>query len=220
MQKIIDEAIIIRRVNYAEKDRVLTVLCKNSGKISLFAKGVKSQKSKLSSGIELLNINEIGYISGKSGMQTLTSAHIKIANQNIVKDINRTNLVFENFKLLNKIIEDYHGQEFYDFVKVYLITMNDLDLNYAWVEVWFRLKIMRILGILSDLNVDNNESDLYKFDWENQIFIANANGTFSPNEIKFIRIQLLSNKPIKLDKPLGSEQELLNFTRLLLENNL
>lgn len=220
MKKYVDEVIVLRRVNYGERDRVVTALARDSGKITLFVKGARAQKSRLSGGIELLNINEIGFMDGKSGMRTLTSSRIVVANQSIVTDINRTNLIFENYKLLNKIIEDDHGQELYEIVKTYLLFMNDLGFNYVWSEVWFRLKLLQILGLVSELKADDSGAESYNFDWEDQTFMAREEGTFSRNDIKFLRLQSMADKPAKLTKDLGTEESILNFTRLLLENNL
>lgn len=220
MKRSVDNCIVLRRVNYADQDRVVTVLARECGKTTLFVKGARAQKSRLSGGIELLNINEVGFIDGKSGMRTLTSSRIITANENIVTDINRTNAVFEIFKILNKIIEDDHGQELYESLKTYLLFMDNLDFNYIWTEVWFRLKLLQILGLVSELKAEDSDTLNYNFDWENQTFLARPEGAFSRNDIKFLRLQSMSDRPAKLAKELGTEESLLNFTKSLLENNI
>ena len=47
------EAIILRRTNYGEADRVISLITPDRGKISGIAKGVRKPKSKLAGGLEL-----------------------------------------------------------------------------------------------------------------------------------------------------------------------
>ena len=49
------EGIVLRRRNLGEADRILTVLSRESGKISIKAPGVRRIPSRRSSHVELLN---------------------------------------------------------------------------------------------------------------------------------------------------------------------
>ena len=221
MNKTIDQAIVLRRVNYSEKDRVLTALSKENGKISVFAKGVRGQKSKLSAGVELLNINEFSFIDGRSNLKTLTGSRIITFNDNIVKDIKKTNFCFEALKLITKIVEDNEGQEYFDVLKNYLISINDDLLDYRLVEVWFTLRILAISGVMPDIIFESDDSTKnYFFDYDKQIFIDKDTGDFTKNDIKLLRLLRQQSKPIKLTKECGAEDQLLNFSKTLLQNNL
>ena len=66
MNNIVDEAIVLKRIEYGEADRILTVLTKNHGKISVIAKGVRKPKSKLAGGIEIFCVNSISYVNSKN----------------------------------------------------------------------------------------------------------------------------------------------------------
>jgi DNA repair protein RecO len=220
MKKVVGEGIVLRRVNYGERDRVVTFLTKDSGKISLFAKGVRSQKSKLSAGIELLNVVEIGFIEGKSNLKTLTSTRILEVNNNIVKDISKTNLCFEALKLLNMIIEDNEGREYYQVLKTYLASLNDPGLDLRLVEVWFCLRILTLSGVMPDIIVEPGFGENYFFDYDRQVFVAKESGDFTKNDIKLLRLLRQNPKPIKLTKESGSEDQLLDFAKTLLQNNL
>lgn len=221
MKKFVDSGIVLRRVYYGERDRVVSFLSAENGKISLFAKGARGQKSKLSAGIELLNINEISFIDGKSNLKTLTGARIVTFNDNIVKNIIKTNLCFEALKLLNKIIEDGEGQEYFEALKTYFISMNDDNLDYRLVEVWFCLRVLEISGVMPDIIVEpvGDETD-YFFDYDKQIFVSRESGDFTKNDIKLLRLLKQNIKPIKLTKDCGSEDQLLNFAKRLMQNNM
>ena len=58
-------AIILKRVDYGEADRILTLLTPDHGKLSLMAKGVRKIKSKLAGGIELFSISTITFAEGR-----------------------------------------------------------------------------------------------------------------------------------------------------------
>ncbi|OGH30576.1 MAG: DNA repair protein RecO [Candidatus Levybacteria bacterium RIFCSPHIGHO2_12_FULL_37_9] len=69
------EAIVVKRRNFGEADRVLTVLTKNFGKIQVRAPGVRRITSRRSSHIELLNLSILTlYKSYKASMPIVTEA--------------------------------------------------------------------------------------------------------------------------------------------------
>ena len=69
-------AIVLKRIDYGEADRIVTVLTPDAGKLSLMAKGARRVKSKLAGGIELLSTSEINYIAGKGSLDTLVSSRL------------------------------------------------------------------------------------------------------------------------------------------------
>jgi DNA repair protein RecO (recombination protein O) len=60
-----DKAIILRRTNFGEADRILSVLTENHGKMTVRAKGVRKITAKLAGHVELLNQSELFLASGK-----------------------------------------------------------------------------------------------------------------------------------------------------------
>ncbi len=220
MKKLIDKVIILRRTNYGENDRVITVLGEKYGKSAFFVKSARTQKSRLNAGTQLLAINEIGFIEGRSNLKTITSAQMIKSFDNVVNNYKKAEAVFENYKRLDKIIEEDQGQEFFGLVATYLDFINNDEFNWVHAEVWFRLQILRQMGLVSELKTNVNNADQYDFDFENQIFNSRDQGAFTANDIKFFRVMLQTNKPAKITNDLSDDNILLNFTRLLLENNL
>lgn len=69
------EGIVLKRRNMGEADRILTVLSKEHGKITVKAPGVRRIPSRRSSHIELLNLSQLTlYKSSKNIMPILTEA--------------------------------------------------------------------------------------------------------------------------------------------------
>ena len=51
-------AIVLRRTNYGESDRILSLLTPE-GKIAVLARGVRKEKSRLAGGIELFSTDDV-----------------------------------------------------------------------------------------------------------------------------------------------------------------
>ena len=67
------KAIVLRRTNYGEADRILNLLTEK-GLISAIAHGVRKEKSKLAGGIELFCVSDITAHEGRNNsLHTLTS---------------------------------------------------------------------------------------------------------------------------------------------------
>lgn len=62
---IVTSGIVLNRINFGEADRILTVITPDQGKLSLIAKGVRKEKSKLAGGIELFSVSNISFIPPK-----------------------------------------------------------------------------------------------------------------------------------------------------------
>lgn len=216
-----DLAIVLRRINYGEKDRVVNLLCKDAGILSVFAKSVRSARSKLASGIELFNVVEVGYYDGKSNLKTLTGTRIIEFNDQIVENYERTNLCFQALKQLSKILEEAEGQEYFEPLRIYLRSMNNDALDMYIIHAWFVLKILTLSGVLSEFEVTGEGvKKHFNFDFDEQKFYESDSGIFGKDDIKLIRLMSVSEKPPMLKKALGSEQGVMNFAIKLAEFNL
>ena len=69
------EAIVLRRTNYGEADRILKLITP-LGQRSAMAKAVRREKSKLAGGIELFAISDVTIQTGKGDLGVLTSARL------------------------------------------------------------------------------------------------------------------------------------------------
>ena len=58
MQFLKDRGFILKRVNFGDSDRYITIFTKNHGKIEVIAKGVRRITSRRASSVELLNLIE------------------------------------------------------------------------------------------------------------------------------------------------------------------
>ena len=220
MKKHNDHAIVLSRLDYGERDRILTMLCREQGKISVLAKSVRSEKSRLAGGIELLSESEVSFIEGKTDLKTLTGARLIVHFGNLTADIRRMQQAFGCIKIINDIADEAAGQEYYPVLLLALKTLNDGAYDPRIIDIWFNLRLMKLSGSEPNLNLASEASVSFGFDYDRQQFAENPNGGFTKNDLKLLRVCLSQSKPPKLQYELGSEDRLQALIRTLLKSNL
>lgn len=200
MRQLRTSAIILRRIEYGEADRILTLITPDAGKLSLMAKGVRRAKSKLAGGIELFSTSEITYMPGRGSVGTLVSARLQKHYGDITKDIDRTMLGYELIKLLDKVTEDEPEAEYYTLLEGAFEALNDATIPIDLVRLWFSAQLLRQAGYTPNLQTTPDGKKLtpdarYEFDYDATAFRPNEEGSFGVNEIKFLRLLYSGNTP-------------------------
>lgn len=215
-----DRAIILSRIDYSERDRILTMLCAGLGKVSVLAKGVRSQKSRLAGGIELLSETDVSLVEGRSSMMTLTSARLHSHFGELVKDMARMQRAFAHIKAVNSIADDRSGQEYYPLLATSLGSLNQLDYDPRIIDIWFNLHILHLSGSQPNLRLETaEESSTFEFDHDRQQFKPVTDGPFTRNDLKILRLCTVHPKPPRIQTQLGSEDRLQLLTQTLLRTN-
>jgi DNA repair protein RecO len=200
MNTITTRAIVISRRSYGEADRIITVMTSDRGKVHLMAKGVRRPKSKLASGIELLSINQITYISGRSSLATLTSAKSEQQFAHITSDIDRTMYAYDVLKCVGTITEDDAGEEYYQLLAQTLEALDDMSLPLTVTSLWFDLAILSLTGHQPNLRTDIDGNPLqpdetYVFSFDDMSFARSPAATDGAALIKLLRLAVASDSP-------------------------
>jgi DNA repair protein RecO (recombination protein O) len=201
MQTIRAEAIILRRTNYGEADRILNILTPEHGKLSAIAKGVRKTKSKLAGGLELFATCDVTILQGKSDMGTVSSARLVKFYGDILKDYDRLQLGYEFIKLINRVTETVSEPEFYYLLRDSFAYLNEPSISYRVVELWFRLRFIAALGVGLNLATAAGGTPLasdqaYNFDFTDMAFVPHPSGRFSADHIKLLRLANAKNPAI------------------------
>lgn len=188
--------IVLRRINYGEADRIITILTDSHGKITVMARGVRKEKSKLAGGIELFSVSQISFIPGRRDMGTLVSSRLQTHYKNIVKDIGRTNLAFELIKQTDKVTEANCEPAYFELLEQALTALNDNTLAAELIEAWFTMRLLKLMGHEPNLTTDHKGQKLqagqaYNFDYEHMAFLAHQKGKYTDKHIKFLRLMLV-----------------------------
>lgn len=203
MKQITSSAILLRRLNYGEADRILTVITPGDGKISLLAKGVRKSKSKLAGGIELLSVSDITFIEGRGELKTVISTRLQRHFQNIIKDVEKTMLAYELLKAVDKVTHTGAEEGVFELLSHALEGLDDNKTNKVLVAVWFTVCLLRIQG--SGINLEKplnakvfSDDAKYDFSYDDRSFYVSDGGLFDPKVIKFLRLVERADNPLRL----------------------
>lgn len=189
-------AIVLRRTNFGEADRIVNFITPD-GKISAIARGARRQKSKLAGGIEIFALNEVVFAQGKSDLQTVVSARMKEFYRDILKDFSRTDFAYRAIKTTAKYSENVDNDDFFNILLTTLQSLADLELNLILVSSWFYLRMFMAVGnqlnLSSDLNGEKLTADqTYSFDGLDKAFVPALNGKYGADHIKLLRFLAVS----------------------------
>ena len=206
------EAIVLRRSDYGEADRILNLLTP-TGKMSAIAKGVRKEKSKLAGGIELLAISDVVIAEGKGSVGTITSARLQKFYGNIMRDLGRLEFGYEAIKQINRASDDNFEPEWFDLMKLTFENLDDSAIDLRITATWFRLQLAILLGVGLNLATDTRGAKLtldgrYNFDPGEMAFETSPGGTYTADHIKLLR--LLSGSNPRIVAKVGGTDKLLD----------
>lgn len=207
-------AIILRRTNYGEADRILTILTPEHGQLAVMAKAVRRAKSKLAGGIELFAICELSLAKSSSatnGMWTLTSSRIIVFYDQLMLDYDRLQFGYEAIKRISRLSSAVDTPELYQVLAGVLASLNSHLIDLRLVKAWFSLHLARLRGSELNLLTDSNGMKLvegvsYDYDIAEQAFVyLDGGGRYDTETIKLLR--LLSVNPASILARLKIENE-------------
>lgn len=204
-------AIVLRRTNYGEADRILQLLTPN-GKRSVMARGVRREKSRLASGIELFAICEVVISEGKGELDILTSARLIHFYRHIMQDYDRMQFAYSAIKLVTKASEMVDEPEWYDVLVETLAGLDALSIRLGMVQAWFYLRYSALMGyelsLWHDVVGEKLSSErTYRYDVAERGLRAIENGELTAEHIKLLR--LIATRPLKVLAQIGGVDSIL-----------
>lgn len=212
MRPVRTKAIVLRRTNYGEADRILQLLTPEHGKVSVIAKSARREKSKLAGGIELFAVCDVTFLPGKGEMGTLTGARLDTFFAHILDNYERLQLGYEAIKQISRVADTVDEPAFFELLKGTFESLNDSEINDKVVEAWFWLQLAILMGVGMNLSTDINgmklvEESRYNFDESEPAFVYSENGRFTTEHIKVMRI--LSAQPPRIAQQVKGIEELI-----------
>lgn len=186
-------AIILRRTNYGESDRILNLLTPE-GKVSALARGVRKEKSRLAGGIELFTIADVVIHRGHTELGTLTSAKMLRFFNNILTDMARLELAAAFMKRFERLSEQVTSSDYFEILSEILAGLDSL-LPVTLVETWGLFNLARASGedinLIYDINGEKlDENSAYHWENSESALRQDSHGDISAKEIKFARFLL------------------------------
>lgn len=192
-QTIRTQAIVLRRTNFGEADRIIQILTPDHGKLSAIAKGVRREKSKLAGAVEPFARLDMTLHIGKSDLATVTGSRIEQTYRTILEDYDRLQFGYESIKQIAKAADALDESAFFTLLDETLQSLNNLQISLAVIKVWFWLQLAILLGQGLNLSTDDNgmklvEDARYDFDQAAGVLVFNNRGKFTAEHIKILRL--------------------------------
>ncbi len=140
-----DLVTVIKSVNYSEADKILTVFGRETGKFSLFARGIRKINSKNRGNMQTLSTSKVSFYEGK-GIPLLTESELVYALN--IENLNVANVRRVLF-LLNKFLQEYDSYpKLFDALQKSLKDELDTESTNK-----LRMIFLKEMGFLDDFSV-------------------------------------------------------------------
>jgi DNA repair protein RecO (recombination protein O) len=147
-----DEGVVLRRVDYGEADRILTVLTREHGKIGVIARGVRKPQSRLAARTDLFVRSRMQLAKGRGELDVLTQAEaVSMPLQS--GDSRRAACAALCAELTDRVLETHHrDDEIYALVVDALAACADTARDPRAAVVWFERRMIDRLGYAPQLH--------------------------------------------------------------------
>lgn len=137
------QGIVIKQIDYGEADKILTVLSKEAGKISVIAKGIRKPLSKWAGHLELFVLADLVLAEGRN-FYILSEAESKNFFPDLRKNLKNSGLAYFLAEILNKTLgEDEPQPKVFD---LFLETLGKIGRHSN--EIFLQYFIFNYFGIL------------------------------------------------------------------------
>jgi DNA repair protein RecO (recombination protein O) len=193
MKTMRTKAFVLRRTNYGEADRIIQLLTPEHGKVSIIARGVRREKSKLAGGIELFARCDVTISSGKGELGILTGARLEQFYGHIMQDYDRLQFGYEVIKQVTRATENINEPAFFDLVDQALASLDEVSIAPSVTQTWFWLQLAILQGVGMNLSTDANGMKLvedanYNFSEHDHAFVFSEKGTYTSDHVKLLRL--------------------------------
>ena len=211
MKTISTRAIVLRRTNYGEADRILHLLTPE-GRRSVMARGVRKEKSKLAGGIELFAVTDVVLGEGRGELGILTSARLVHFYRHIIEDYDRLQFGYYVIQQITRASENVDEPEWFDMTADIFMALDAVTIPLALTQTWFYLRHATLLGHQLNLNIDTEGERLsadrtYRYDVGEQGLRELPQGELTAEHIKLLR--LISTRTLKVLAQIGGVDEIL-----------
>lgn len=218
MRDLKTKAIVLKRTDYGEADRILQLLTPE-GKKSVMAKGVRREKSKLAGGIELFSVSEVVIHEGKGELGILTSAKLLEYYDAFVRDIELLELGGNLMRDASKRAEQVDSPEFFNILRQSLQAAQKHapeGSETRWKELlraWASMNMLAAAGEEINLKFDVagnklNSENRYMWDVENVALAPHDMGQVTADHIKMMRV--MASTPLEVAMKVSGYGELMD----------
>lgn len=196
------EGIIIKRRNFGEADRIVTIYTRDYGKLTAIVKGVRRPRSKKAGHLELGNWCKVFIAKGKN-LDLLTEVELKKAFGISEFSEEKTNKIYHLLEIIESLTPDAEKNYVVYSNLLNFLKMIDQNEDFNLISSVFKVKILSNLGYFSTGKFKNQRTKDVLSIFEKENF----------NVIKE-KINLSQNSNLKLISILDSMIESLTQSKL------
>lgn len=204
-------AVVLRRTNYGEADRIVQFLTP-IGRRSVIARGVRREKSKLAGGIELFAVSDIVIGQGKGDLGVLTGARLVHFYRHIIEDYDRMQFGYEALKLVSRASEMVDEPEWFEVISQVIAALDVASIDIRLIQTWFYIRYAELLGHGLGLQYDVDGALLlvdmqYRYDVGEKGLRQATGGEITAQHITLLR--LIATKPLERLVQIGGTQDVI-----------
>ncbi len=139
------EGVILKRTNFGEADKLLTLFSKHLGKIRLLAKGIRKTKSRKGGNLELFNWVKI-YVAKGRNLDLITEVELIEPFKAWRQDLQRVALAYHLAELVDRLTaEEAKSRKVFDLL---ISSFKELSFgdNLEKLRTDFEIKLLEELG--------------------------------------------------------------------------
>lgn len=139
------EAVVLRRIDFGEADRVLVLYTRERGKLSVVAKGVRRMSSRTAGHLELFTQSELMLAKG-ANLDVVTQADTRNPFRALREDLTRTSTAYLIVELADALTEEVMEQpELFDLLTATLRALGAAD-DPRLVAVHYQIRLLDVTG--------------------------------------------------------------------------
>ena len=167
------EGVVLKRNNFGEADRIVTIYTRDYGKISAIAKGVRRPRSKKAGHVELGNWCKIFVARGKN-IDLLTEVELKCAFGIANFSVEKANRIYHLLELVESLTPEHQKNPQVFILLVQFLKMlskpgppreagGGKDEDFSLLSSVFKIKLLSTLGFFSSQSLkDSRTKDIFK----------------------------------------------------------
>jgi len=144
--------VVLRRLEYGEADRILTLLTREYGKLGAIAKGARRGKARAGGSLDLFSHSQMMLAKGRN-LDVVAQVQRLGDSRHIAGDLTRTAYASLVSEVVDKVLEERHPvDEIFDLVVTTLDRLNTPKRSARADAAWFLMRILELLGYQPQLS--------------------------------------------------------------------
>jgi DNA repair protein RecO (recombination protein O) len=145
------DAIILRRADFGEADRLITAFTRDRGKLRLLAKGVRKTTSRKAGHVELFMLTDLLVAVG-STWDIISQAEIIEAYRDLREDLDKTGHAYYLAELVDRFTEEHDSNApLFELLALSLARLNHLEDPFITLR-YFEMHLLSLTGFQPQLH--------------------------------------------------------------------